>query len=260
METHDSENIGFVANPWPLRADRPTLIFVHGSGQDKGFWVHQMTAFEQIANVVALDLPGHGHSQGQGSGSVPGYTQEVAAFIARIEVPYPIPAGLSLGGAITLQLLLDHPEHLAGGILANTGARLKVQQDILDVIKSNYGGFVDSVCAFGLSPQSDAAAMRPQIETFTKAGSEVTFGDFSACNNFDVMDRLAEIQTPVLVLTATDDYLTPPKYGQFMADKIPHARLANIENAGHMAPFEKPAEFNQAVVEYLDSRYKNFGF
>ncbi len=119
------------------------------------------------------------------------------------------------------------------------------------MIKNNYDGFIDSVCAFGLSPQSDAGALRPQIETFTQAGSKVTFGDFSACNNFDVMDRLADIQTPVLVLTATDDYLTPPKYGQFMADNIPHAQLVNIDNAGHMAPFEKPEEVNRAIEGYL---------
>ncbi len=77
------------------------MILVHGSGQDGGFWVHQMKAFEPIANVVALDLPGHGTSQGPGLDSVPAYAQEVMAFIDRIEAPYPVPAGISLGGAIT---------------------------------------------------------------------------------------------------------------------------------------------------------------
>ena len=260
METRHSKHIGFIANPWPLRADRPTLILVHGSGQDGGFWVHQMTAFESIANVVALDLPGRGASQGSGLTSMTDYSQEVADFIERIEAPDPIPCGLSIGGGIVIQMLLDHPGRFAGGILVNTGARLRVKQDIFDLINTNFGEYVENFCVLALSPQSNLEKMKPQIMSFTQAGPEVTFGDFSACNKFDVMDRLADIQTPVLVLTATDDYLTPPKYGQFMADKIPHARLANIENAGHMAPFEKPAEFNQAVVEYLDSRYKNFGF
>jgi pimeloyl-ACP methyl ester carboxylesterase len=149
--------------------------------------------------------------------------------------------------------LLDHADKLAGGILAHTGARLKVKQEIFDVIQNNYVGFVESVCAFGLSPKSDAGKLRPQIENFTQAGSKATFGDFSACNQFDVMDRLAEIQIPILVLSATDDVLTPPKYGQFLADNLPNAQLANISDAGHMAPFEKPDAVNQAIKAYLQS-------
>jgi len=260
METHHSENIGFVASPWPLQGNRPTLILVHGSGQDKGFWTHQMEAFEQVANVVALDLPGRGASQGPGMTSMAAYSQEVAGFIERIEAPIPIPCGLSIGGGIVLQMLLDHPGRFTGGILVNTGARLRVKQDIFDLINTNFSEYVENFCVLALSPQSNLEKMKPQIMSFTQAGPEVTYGDFSACNQFDVMDRLAEIHAPVLVLTATDDYLTPPKYGQFMADNVPNARLANIENAGHMAPFEKPAEVNRAVVEYLESRLKNYGF
>ena len=253
MEIHHSEDIGFVANPWPLQDGRPTVIFIQGSGQDSGFWNHQMKAFGETANVVALDLPGRGVSQGSGLDSMTAYAHEVMAFIDRIAAPDPIPAGLSLGGGVVLQLLLDHPERFEGGILVNTGARLRVKQDIFDLIKTNFQEYVDAFCAFGLSPQSNAGALKPQIENFTQAGSEVTFGDFSACNKFDVMDRLGEIQAPVLVLSAEDDFLTPPKYGQFLADNIPNAQLANIDAAGHMAPFEKPEEVNQAIRDYLKS-------
>ena len=253
METRHSENIGFVANPWPLQGDRPTLVLIHGSGQDSGFWIHQMKAFGETANVVALDLPGRGASQGPGLDSMPAYSNEVIAFIDRIAAPDPIPTGLSIGGGIVLQLLLDHPGRFRGGILVNTGARLRVKQEIFDLIETSFREYVDAFCAFALSPQSNSEALKPQIERFTRASAATTFGDFSACNNFDVMERLAEIQTPVLVLSAEDDFLTPSKYGQFLADNIPNASLVNIEAAGHMAPFEKPEAVNQAIKGYLKS-------
>jgi len=135
----------------------------------------------------------------------------------------------------------------------NTGARLRVKQEIFDLIKTNFQEYVDAFCTFGLSPQSNAKALKPQIASFTTASAVATFGDYSACNNFDVMDRLSEIQTPVLVLSAEDDFLTPPKYGQFLADNISNAQLANIDAAGHMAPFEKPDAVNQAIEGYLKS-------
>jgi pimeloyl-ACP methyl ester carboxylesterase len=253
MQIHYSENIGFKANPWPLDEDRPTLVLIHGSGQDSGFWVHQMAAFEPVANVVALDLPGHGDSQGQGMESLPGYAQEVMAFIERIKALHPIPAGLSLGGAIVLQMLLDYPDRLAGGILMNTGARLRVQQEIFDRIQADFSGFLDYLRTLALSPQSNADLLWPRVLECTTASPDVTVRDYRACNNFDVMERLGTVRTPVLVLTATDDYLTPPKYGQFMADNIPHARLVSIGHAGHFAPFEKPAEVNRALAGYLES-------
>jgi pimeloyl-ACP methyl ester carboxylesterase len=253
METRHSENIGFVANPWPLQDDRPTLVFIHGSGQDSGFWIHQMKAFEETANAVALDLPGRGASQGSGLDSMTAYAHDVMKFIDRIVAPDPIPAGLSIGGGIVLQLLLDHPGRFEGGILVNTGARLRVKQDIFDLIKTNFREYVNAFCTFALSPKSNTVALKPQIASFTKASAVTTFGDYSACNNFDVMERLAEIQTPVLVLSAEDDFLTPPKYGQYLADNISNAQLANIDAAGHMAPFEKPEAVNQAIEGYLKS-------
>jgi len=253
MKTRYSGKIGFVANPWPLQGDRPTIVFIHGSGQDGGFWTYQMAAFEQVANVVALDLPGHGISQGPGLDSIPAYAKEVMDFIDRIAASDPIPCGLSIGGGIVLQMLLNHPGRFAGGVLVNTGARLRVKQDIFDLVNTNFDAYVENFCVLALSPQSNLEKMKPQIMRFTQAGSEVTYGDFSACNTFDVMDRISEIQTPVLVLSAADDYLTPPKYGQFMADNIPNARLASIEGAGHFAPFEKPAEVNRAIAVYLES-------
>ncbi len=58
---------------------------------------------------------------------------------------------------------------------------------------------------------------------------DVTRSDFNACNTFDVMNQLNKINAPVLVLTASDDQLTPIKYGQFLAEHIKNATLSNIE-------------------------------
>jgi pimeloyl-ACP methyl ester carboxylesterase len=66
------------------------------------------------------------------------------------------------------------------------------------------------------------------------------------------MGRLAEIQVPVLVVTAEHDRLTPPKHGEFLEKNIPNATRVHIADAGHIVSMEQPARVNQAVVGFLD--------
>ena len=69
----------------------------------------------------------------------------------------------------------------------------------------------------------------------------VLLGDFLACNEFDETTRLSQIYQPVLVLTGEDDKMTPPRYAQFLADKLPHAELKIVPDAGHMLMLERAA-------------------
>jgi pimeloyl-ACP methyl ester carboxylesterase len=56
------------------------------------------------------------------------------------------------------------------------------------------------------------------------------------------------------VLTASDDNLTPVKYGNYLGENIRNAQMANIEDAGHMSPLEKPDEVNKVISEFLQQK------
>lgn len=252
MENRKSGEIGFKVGRWPLDASKPTLVFIHGSGLWSGMWMNQLDAFSDRANTVALDLPGHGRSKGPGMERIEDYTRVAAEFIRGISAPDPIPCGLSLGGAIAQQLLLDHPDRFSAGILLGTGARLKVLPEILETVANDFAGFLGMFGRFGISEKSDPGMLRPLVETLEKVDPGIVLGDFKACNGFDVMDRLASIRARVLASAALDDALTPPKYGEFLAAHIPNASLVRIPDAGHLAPIEKPAEVNDAIRGFLD--------
>jgi len=81
--------------------------------------------------------------------------------------------------------------------------------------------------------------------------AEVTKGDFTACDTFDVMERLGEIEDPVLILTASDDKMTPLKYGTYMDEHIGNSSMVVIEDAGHLSPMEKPEEVARAIAEFV---------
>ncbi|MBE9505001.1 MAG: alpha/beta hydrolase [Proteobacteria bacterium] len=254
MENRQAGEFEFISDYWPLDPNKPTLVFIHGSGLTSIFWKSQVEALTEFANTVAIDLPGHGTSKGFGKDNITDYAQSVMEFIDQIEAPQPIPCGLSLGGAITQQLLLDYKEPFPAGILINTGARLRVNPVILETIEKNYDGFIDMTCTFAISGKSDTGKLRPEIEACMIREAEVTLGDFRACDAFDVMEKLSLIEVPVLVLTASDDNLTPVKYGNYLGENIRNAQMANIEDAGHMSPLEKPDEVNKVISDFLQQK------
>ena len=251
MQSKKMSGIKFVAGNWPLDPDKSTILFIHGSGGSHKLWKHQVEAFIESANTVALDLPGHGGSDGSGFNRVGDYADAVLDFIDAIDLPGPVPCGLSLGGAVVQQLLINHPKRFHAGIMVGTGARLKVLPAIFEAIEKNYDGFLDMIDQFAFSAVTTAAVKKPIIKDTAKCDPFVAYGDFVACNGFDVMERLKEIQAPVLVVTAEEDKMTPPKYGDFLESSIPDASRAHILEAGHMMPVEQPGDFNQAVQDFL---------
>lgn len=252
MEEREIGGIGFIAGCWPLNKEKSTIVFIHGSGSSGHFWKAQVKDLAERVNTVALDLPGHGRSGKDGKNTIGDYARSVAEFVRTTGLPRPIPCGLSLGGAIVQQLLLDFSKPLSAGILIGTGARLKVLPAIFEAIQNDYAGFKEMAAMLSASEKTDPKQIQVYSEDLNQCKPEVVYGDFQACNQFDVMDRLAEISIPVLIISAEDDKLTPPKYGQFLESRIPNAIRKHIMDAGHIAPLEKPREVNQAITEFLD--------
>jgi pimeloyl-ACP methyl ester carboxylesterase len=248
------KNIGFIAGSWPLDPEKPTLVFIHGSGGSSALWEKQVESIKE-ANTIALDLPGHGRSGGKGMDRVEDYSAAVADFIETAGIPYPVPCGLSIGGAIVLQLILEHKSRFKAAILVNTGARLRVMPLLFETIKNDYKGFLSSIPVFAASGKTAPEKIASLMADSAKCPQEAAYGDFTACDRFNVTERLSSIITPVLILTAEDDKLTPPKYGLYMKDHINDASITDIKDAGHLSPLEQPEAFNRAVIDFL--RRKN---
>ncbi len=245
--------INFIAGRWPLDRDLATIVFIHGSGGASVLWRAQVEALADRFNTIAVDLPGHGGSGGEGMSCIEDYTASVEGFVSAVEAPRPIPCGLSLGGAIVLQLLLDAPRRYEAGIVLNSGARLRVMPMIFEALEKDFEGFINASYAFSASEKTDPSRVKPIVDAMAACPPAVTRGDFMACDSFDVMERLSEIAVPVLVLTGSDDKMTPVKYGAFLAESIANATHVDIADAGHLSPMEKPEEVARAIQEFVSS-------
>jgi len=232
--------------------DGPELVLVHGAGGSRLHWPAELRCMSE-ATVRTLDLPGHGRSRGEGCKTVGGYAEAVIAFLDGTQVDQAVIAGHSMGGAIAQTLALQHPDRVAALVLIATGARLRVAPAILDGIQGDFEGTVNLITQHAWSSNADPSMKELGRAALRNAGPDVLLGDFLACDQFDVMDRLAEISVPTLVISGTADVLTPLKYGRFLADQLPRAQLVTVEGAGHMVMPEQAEEVADAIREFLSS-------
>lgn len=230
------------------------MVFIHGAG---GTHLHWPPHVRRIygKRIHAVDLPGHGRSNGIGGQSILEYAHEMVGFLDAVGLNSAIFIGHSMGGAIALTLALDFPKRVLGLGLVGSGARLRVAPQILEST-SNATTFplaLELINNAEFGPSVNPRLKELAARQMASIRPSVLQGDFLACNEFDVMQRLGEIAVPTLILCGTEDQLTPLKYSEYLRDHIPSARLITIPGAGHMVMLEQPETVARILGEFADS-------
>jgi pimeloyl-ACP methyl ester carboxylesterase len=233
-----------------VAADQPALVLIHGAGGNLYHWPPTLRRLPGH-DVFAPDLPGHGRSPGPGCTTIAEYAAVVAAWLDHLALSPCVVAGHSMGGAIALALALGQAPQLRGLVLIATGARLRVHPDILHRVRDDPVGVGRQVVAWAYGPQATPEQKRQYLRHLLAVDREVLYGDWLACDRFDVREQLDAVSVPTLILAGTADMMTPPKWAAFLAEHIPGADLAWIEGAGHMLPLERPAEVAAAIAGFM---------
>jgi pimeloyl-ACP methyl ester carboxylesterase len=236
----------------PVPTAGPPVVLVHGAGGTHQHWLYQVRDLPH-SPTYALDLPGHGRSEGQGRDTIAAYGDWLVAFLDAIGENQAVLVGHSMGGAIVLDVALRHAGRVAGLGLVATGARLRVAPAILDGIHHDPEAAVRLICECAFGPDTSPEMVRMGRRQMGSISPEVLHGDFAACDAFNAMDRLGEIAVPVFVLCGSQDHLTPSKYSVYLRDQIARSVLNLVEGAGHMVMVERPESVVEALSSFLDS-------
>ncbi len=233
-----------------LIPDQPALLFCHGAGGSHRHWRYQIEGLQNKAAPLAVDLPGHGLSEGKPADKIAVYRDFIRDFSAALGLDSFILAGHSMGGAIALDYALHHGANIRGLILVGSGARLRVALPFLELCRA--GTVPPELIDFAYGPTAPAKLLEEARQEMAAIPPQCYLADFTACNSFDCMDRLPEIRQPVLLLCGEADLMTPPGYSRYLKEQLAGSELVEVAGAGHMAMLEAPQQVNRAIAFFLE--------
>ena len=228
------------------------LVFIHGAGSSSLSFYYQLQHFR---NSKALDLPGH--PTGRPCPSIEQYLEWVRGFTTARRYKNMVICGHSMGGAISMLYALRYPEEVRGIILMGTGARLRVHPDYLQLGKDSVedkAQWLENQMAYypGVATDMVQSLKRRSVEI----GPSVEVNDLMACDEFDVMNEIENISLPTLVICGDQDTMTPVKYADYMADRIPGAKKVIVPGASHFVQLQKYKQVNASIEEFMGSLRK----
>jgi 3-oxoadipate enol-lactonase / 4-carboxymuconolactone decarboxylase len=248
------------------RAERPLLVLGPSLGTSAtSLWTACAGAgLTDRFDVVAWDLPGHGHNHAVPEEPVS--MADLAAGVIRVldDVqeqrgdfggPF-FYAGDSVGGAVGLQLLLDQPDRVTAAAIMCSGAKIgdgDVWSDRIAAVRaSGTPGLVASAAQRWFAP--GFLERSPEIgSTMLHALSDADAGGYirvcEALAHYDVRDSLGEITAPVLVVAGAHDVAAPVEGMRLVADQVKDGRLVVLDDVAHMAPAEAPERVARLLVE-----------
>lgn len=240
-------------------ADAPVLVLGPSLGTDLGLFDAQVSALADRWRVVRFDLPGHGRSPASpGPYTMAGLADDVLALLDGLSVEQFHYAGVSIGGAIGLQLAIGSGRLLSLAVCASAARfadppswavrAATVRAEGTEVMVPSRTG-TWWVPRFAIDHPQEAGRLLAMLRGTSREGYA---GCCEAIGAFDVRSELHRITVPTLALAGAADPATPVEMVQQIADGIPGARFVVVPDAAHLVNAERPADVNRELTAHLE--------
>ena len=243
--------------------DAPLIVFLHGAGMDHSVWVMPARYFARHGyRVMAVDLPGHGRSDGPALDNIDEMADWVKALIERIPArpSETILAGHSMGSLICMSFAARYPDLAAKVLLLGTSAPMPVADVLLNAAQDNDHAAIDMANTWshgqrsmmGASDNPGTSNLYMGERLLERVADDVYFRDFTACNGFST-ENYPAIETPTLMSTGDEDKMTPPKAGMAVADMLKNSQITHLQDCGHSMLIEQPNQTLDAMAGFIFS-------
>ena len=246
----------------------PCVVFIHGAQQDHSAWILQSRYLAHHGcAVLALDLPGHGRSDGPAPASVEENAALVAAALEPLANPRLLLAGHSMGSLIAAEVARRLPARVAGVALLGTAAPMRVSDALLAATRDDPAAAMDMINVWSHSPALAPFAARPgspapgfnivwqNLRLMQRIaavnGAEVLPTDFTACNAYgSAVAAMRELQCPALFISGARDQMTPPRAAQPLIEACAQPQVVTLPATGHAMMAENPDGVRSALAAF----------
>ena len=245
-------------------ADAPVVLLVHGAGMNRTVWQLQTRWLAHHGYTpLALDLPGHGNSDGEPLGSVAEMSgwlgDAVTAVCERFSCDDVRLVGHSMGSLICTEAAAADQGRIARLVLMGTAAAMPVHPALLGAAEKNELLAPELMTAWGHGSRAHVATnptpglwmVGGGVALLERADDGVIHADLSACAAYEAGDVAARVGCPVTVIVGSEDKMTPPRAAAPLIADFANCDVVHLAGAGHMMMNEDPAAVRTALAKAL---------
>ena len=247
----------------------PALVFAHGLGGNQLSWWQQVAHFALRYTCVTFAHRGFTPSSAVPGGTGPdAYADDLVALVEELKLDEVRLVAQSMGGWTCLEYALRNPKKVRALVMASTSGAIDLRQ-----VKGTGAEAIEEWLRLAPKVIADLEARdvsvasgermegeQPALAMLYRQIAQLTPADFKAAVRGRIFqmrnqppELLAKLPMPVLFLTGDEDCLFPSAVGPALAALAPRGRAVRVPRAGHSVYFERPAEFNRLVDEFLQT-------
>jgi len=253
------------------------LFLIHGFGDKKEAWLAQVPELSKHFKVITLDNRGAGKSERpEAEYTMEIFADDINALMGHLGIEKANIAGWSLGGMIVQNFILKYPERVNKLILINTNygfpdeggpevyKNMRLSELEMKKVDPAKAWWQNARSGFYLKFRKEleanpskkwyglwSAEEMIEMSTIDAPTEKDIILQAGALKTHDTFERLSTVKNPTLLLTASNDRLTPKISMEGIHEKIPNSTLVIIDKAGHKSPIEKAPEVNQKIIDFL---------
>jgi len=242
----------------------PTIAFAHGAANDHSVWALQSRYFAHHGrNVLALDLPGHGRSEGAALTTVAAIADWLVAVLDACAINTAALAGHSLGALAVLEAAGRHPTRVERAALLGPSVPMPVSEALLDAAKRDDHAAFEMINGWSFSPPDQLGGNRlpgvwmtgNSLRLMERTRPGVLYTDLAACNSYaEGLTAASKVRCPALLIVGERDQMTPPKNARALAETLTDERVVRIPDCGHSLMVEAPDAVLDALREFFPGR------
>jgi pimeloyl-ACP methyl ester carboxylesterase len=240
---------------------KPTVVFVHGAGLDHSSFGLQSRFFGYHGrNVLAVDLPGHGRSQGAPLSTIEAMADWISAVLKKLKIPQASVVGHSMGSLVALEFAARHPDQAERIAFISIGYPMKVAEPFLEAARNNDYAALDmhtiwghaAQAALGGNPNPGMWMHGDALARLERLAPGVLYNDLKASNDYAAgLASAAKVKCQALLILGKLDVMTPPRSSGNLMKAIPDARTVEVGCSGHTLMAEAPDATLDALIAFI---------
>jgi len=236
--------------------NKDTIVFLHGSGLSHIVWSLAEQFFSsKNYNVLSIDLPGHGNSDGPCLDSIEKIADWMEKVFDKLKLKNLILVGHSQGCLEILEYSSRYKARLKKLVFVGGSNKMPVHPDLIELAQSGHSDAVKLMMKWGYEGSKKFIGGNPveKIIQSPRDISEILAVDLNACNNYSNGSEAAKvIDLPSMLIFGELDKMVNLEAGKKFSNLIKNSTTHVIKGCGHMIMIEKAFEMREKILEFLN--------